>query len=144
VAIDILTDVCLPITVDEAMTWETAIAGCGGWWQMAAEGVVLTSATDMARAFPAIWPNLKAAQRDPPPPDFRDSSLYNSFYKGFCPSNSPPWSVISYRPAGRGQQTRRAAFDPSIVGNPRAWLEERLGPLVHFEAAQPEGGGSPA
>src|SRR3954452_18261976 len=49
--------------------------------------------------------------------------------KGFG-GEMPPWSVLSYRPRGRGQQTRRAWFNLNIIPNPRAWLEDRLGLLV--------------
>jgi putative DNA primase/helicase len=42
-------------------------------------------------------------------------------------------SVVAYRPAGTGQKDRRARFDLGLIPDPRAWLEQRLGPLAHFE-----------
>ena len=42
-------------------------------------------------------------------------------------------SVLAYRPAGAGQKDRQARFDLGLIPDPRAWLEQRLGPLVHFE-----------
>ncbi len=41
---------------------------------------------------------------------------------------------VKYRPVGRGQQTRRAWVNRTILTAPRVWLEERLGPLALFES----------
>ena len=54
--------------------------------------------------------------------------------------NPPSPTVVAYQPAGRdsgrGQQLHRAYFDLSLIPPPHAWLEERLGPLAHFEVVE--------
>jgi hypothetical protein len=35
---------------------------------------------------------------------------------------------------------REAYFDPAVIPDPRAWLEERLGPLAAFEVGEPNAG----
>ena len=56
-----MTNVALPLTAEESVSWDEAQAGAEV--EMLIEGVLLTSASDMTRAFPTFWPNLKAAQR---------------------------------------------------------------------------------
>jgi hypothetical protein len=61
-SIDLLTDVVLPIAVHEVVSWEdikpTRLDA------MAAAGVVLENAADMARAFPELWPSHDAARQE--------------------------------------------------------------------------------
>jgi putative DNA primase/helicase len=139
--VHILADVCLPITVDEVAEWSAE--GVNAADEMAAEGVILKSPADMARAFPALWKNPKAARDwlDKRPERFLSTYPYEKLSNKekatqICPA--PRWLEIAYRPPGRGQQTRRAAFDPAAVPDPRRWLEERLGPLTHYEAPEIE------
>jgi putative DNA primase/helicase len=74
--IDLLFDVDLGITVDEAPSWAVPSTLI----ETAAEaGVMLTAPTDMARAFPNIWPTKRAADRTlkagvPELPGFRSES----------------------------------------------------------------------
>ncbi len=145
VQIDILADVVLPMTVDTVMPWDEASADLGGWLEMAAEGVLLESPADMAKAFPAVWATAKAAEHDKArQADFPPHFLNNIYYKGLWGGNTPlkahplnpPWFVFTYRPTGRGQQTRRVAFDLGVIQSPRAWLEARLGPLAGFDLAE--------
>ena len=69
VQIDILTNVALPLTVDEIVSWRAATDGDGGWIETwARHGVVIhDSPADAARFFPDTWANLRAAERDPRP-----------------------------------------------------------------------------
>ena len=49
---------------------------------------------------------------------------------------------VSYQPAGPGMKPRTAFVDPAVLPDPRAWLEQRLGPLAKFELeahVQPQG-----
>ena len=41
--------------------------------------------------------------------------------------------LIPYRPVGGGQKDRNARFDQTMISDPRAWLEDRLGPLAKYE-----------
>jgi putative DNA primase/helicase len=109
--IDLLFDTCLPIAVDEAVRWkkpslliETAID----------EGAVLTSPIDMVKAWPALWPNEKAADRC-----LRLGVL-----------ELPGFEPVHYQLAGPKMNRRLAYFDRRIIADPRAWLRKRLGPLV--------------
>jgi hypothetical protein len=45
--------------------------------------------------------------------------------------------TVSYRPAGRGQQTRRALFSAEAAPTARAWLEAALGSLAEFHVDGP-------
>jgi len=38
-----------------------------------------------------------------------------------------------YQLAGPKMNRRTALFDPAVLPDPRAWLEDRLGPLAFFE-----------
>jgi hypothetical protein len=135
VQIDVLTSAQLPVVADESLLWNQGTAGLGGWIETAVEGVViLDSPADSVRLFPNVWANEKAAKREPPPSDFRDTSLYNNSLKGFVPE-IPTSRFVTYRPAGRGQQTRRAWFDLALIPDPRAWLEARLGALPSCEVS---------
>jgi putative DNA primase/helicase len=60
VQIDILGDVVLPVTVDEAPVWDEA--AFGDKVEMLAEGAVIESPTDMARVWPAVWATAEAAR----------------------------------------------------------------------------------
>jgi hypothetical protein len=55
--VDILANVVLPLTVDEAVQWEEPSAVV----EMAAEGIILTSPTHMCACWPGVWRDRKAA-----------------------------------------------------------------------------------
>jgi hypothetical protein len=95
---------------------------------MEAEGIWLESPTDMAKAWPGVWKNAKAA---------RDWISYKGgfFYtKSLSIENS---ARVNYQLVGARQHWRSARFDPAVVPDPRAWLEARLGPLAGFEVEAP-------
>jgi putative DNA primase/helicase len=124
--IDLLTDVVLPVTVDEVLAWDDVRPSRRD--AMAATGVVLENAADMAKGFPELWPSHDAARQD------RARSVTFGYYRTFYNSDlSHSSSVVTYRPAGAGQKDRQARFDLGLIPDPRAWLEQRLGPLAHFE-----------
>ena len=58
--LDIVSNVPLPITVDRVEEWNAV--RLGAWADMAAEGVVLTAASDIQAAFPDLAASAKAAQ----------------------------------------------------------------------------------
>src|SRR3954453_3512239 len=43
-----------------------------------------------------------------------------------------------YQRAGPGRSRQRVVYDPRRIPDCRAWLTEKLGPLVHFAELQPE------
>lgn len=136
VAIDILADAVLPLTVDEALAWEEVGKGLGGWIETAAEGVILVgSPADRFKLFPDVWTSLRDANREPGlPTDFSAKVLVRDLHKE-TGTEIPHWTLFLYRPAGRGQQGRRAWFDLSVIADPKRWLEARLGPLGAFAVA---------
>jgi len=142
VQIDILTNVALPVTADEVVTWGEAQAQAGEVMEMMMDGVVLHSPRDMAKCFPHVWETtdsakswIKRARRGEAFPG--QTPLYE-LLKGNCPGNNASWHVIRYRPIGRGQQIREAAFDLDVILDPRAWLEARLGRLAQYDGPRCE------
>ena len=150
VDIDILADVCLPITLNEIGIWKDPSLLV----EMFAAGVVLTNRADMVKCWPDVWKNEKAAQRaleDLPEAmrqtrepggqqagtfSLREDEGPSEGRPGHSPLESlsirdfvPAW----YQMSGERMQKRRVFVDPGVVPDPRAWLEKRLGPLAHFE-----------
>jgi putative DNA primase/helicase len=117
----IATDLPLPIAVHEVVPWEAP----DRFDEMALCGAVLENAADMARAYPDLWENHEAAKKAK---QRSGTNAYNDTYiKAFVPL------LVGYRPVGAGQKDRRGWFDMTIISDPRAWLEERLGPLAKYE-----------
>lgn len=128
-AIDVLANVCLPLTVSEVVNWSPP----GEEFEMLAEGIVLESAADMSTAWPDVWPTDGAARvwlhrhtrgagntvTDP-----YKNYLYIGLGNGV--------RRFRYQRAGRNQKWRAGAFDPATLADPRAWLESRLGPIAGF------------
>ncbi|MBR0683844.1 hypothetical protein GXW74_25435 [Roseomonas eburnea] len=124
--VDLLTDVVLPVAVHEVLDWDEVCPSRQD--MMAASGVVLENAADMAKAFPDLWPSREAAKKQ------NQRRGTNCYYRDLSNSNlSPSSSIVAYRPAGPGQKDRTARFDLALIADPRAWLEAKLGPLAHFE-----------
>jgi putative DNA primase/helicase len=129
-AIDILTDVVLPVTVSELIAWDELRPTRRDL--MAVRGVVLDNAADMARCFPDLWENHEAARKD------GQRSGTNCYYRSFYNSKMSHSSALaSYRPEGAGQKLRTARFDLSLIRDPEAWLTRRLGPLAKFSLELP-------
>ncbi len=106
--------------------------------RMAARGAVLASPTDAWRLYPDLFVSAEAAkkamQRRRSGGDFGDIPLLKAIYKEMSPK-SAGW--VSYRPTGRGQQTRHALVTAAALPAFRARLEALLGPLAVYEVAEP-------
>jgi hypothetical protein len=93
---------------------------------LAAGGAALLSAPAAAKAYPGIFRNTKAAK--------------NALGRGGPHSLNKPsikkmrLTSYRYRLVGAGRRRATALVDRAAVPNPRAWLEERLGPLSGFWA----------
>jgi hypothetical protein len=57
--VDLLFNECLPGAVDEVLLWDDQ----SELIETAMEGVMLTSAVDLVKIWPALWPNLAKAKR---------------------------------------------------------------------------------
>jgi putative DNA primase/helicase len=108
--VDLLFNTCLPVTVNEVVTWtkpslliETAQAG-----------VMLTSAVDMVKLWPELWPYVEAARKT--------VNLGVPVLPGFVEA--------TYQLAGPKMNRRLGFFDLTVIPDPAAWLAARLGPLA--------------
>jgi hypothetical protein len=135
--VDILADVVLPLVVNEVSYWRPPSEV---YEMLADDGIVLTSAVDMVKARPDLWPNMKAAERAlkmlyktlslcSGAEAGSDGQSLIGYYIRLCPSVRP----LRYQPRGPKQKRRTAVYDPAVLPDPRAWLEDRLGPLAFFE-----------
>jgi len=128
--IDLLTDVVLPVIVSQLVSWPDLRPTRRDL--MAARGVVLENAADMAACFPDLWESHEAARKD------GQRSGTNGYYRIFYNSEMSHSSALaSYRPAGPGHKLRRARFDLELIRDPEAWLTARLGPLAAFSLDLP-------
>ena len=130
--IDLLTDVVLPVTVDELVPWSDLKPTRRDL--MALSGIVLENAADMAACFPDLWPSASAARQD------RSRSVTNCYYRDLYNSKMSHSSAeVTYRPEGAGHRARTARVDLSRIPDPEAWLTNRLGPLAQCDIAAPFG-----
>ena len=108
--VDILCDVVLPIVVDDVTQWRTP----SELIVTASEGYMPTAPVDMMKLRPTCG---QAGELR------RDASQQGvPQLPGFVP--------VSYQLKGPKMKQRVAYFDLNIIPDPRAWLEQRLGPLV--------------
>jgi putative DNA primase/helicase len=129
--IDILTNVALPIVVDEVCRWKDVRPRIPD--QMVLRGVILTSPADAFKAYPDLFPSPDAARKALDRSGISRTFSYKNSYIRDCPLNR-----VTYRPQGRGQQTRRALFNPRLVEDIADWLTNLLGPLTQCLVQDPE------
>ncbi|MBI0538960.1 hypothetical protein D9599_25740 [Roseomonas sp. KE2513] len=135
----IMADVVTPLVVDELLDWRDIAPSVVE--RMACRGIFLTSPADAAKTYPDLFPSIEAAKKTlqrsgVAKADFGDNPLRISLLRRMSPK-SP--LRFTYRPSGRGQQTRqgwvRPDMDPEDVWR---WLEDRLGELAVFTPDEPE------
>jgi hypothetical protein len=137
VQVYVLADALLPVPLADMARWDDVKPGLIE--RMAARGVVITSATDARHFYPDLLPTdpeaaKKAMQRAGG--GLGDNHLWR-LPIGECPLNRPSLVPVTYRPSGRGQQTRTAWAAPARLPSLRAELEAILGPLAHYLAPVP-------
>jgi hypothetical protein len=128
--IDILTNVVLPVEVDEITSWAAIQPSLVE--VMAARGAVLRSYADMAACYPDLFANAKAAENAAAGGNYPNSSIRNPYrrFRGvFCEA--------LYRRTGSRGPAARLLYDPARV-DPVAWLTERLGPVTILAEAPRE------
>jgi putative DNA primase/helicase len=113
--IDRLFDTNLGGVVNKVVLWEEVVPSL--LINTAAEGVMLTNQSDMAKAFPKLWPNVDVAKRT---------------LKAGVPE-LPGFTRVTYQRAGGRQKRRLAYFDLALIPEPAAWLKARLGAVVVVE-----------
>jgi len=119
--IDILTNVVLPIEVDEVTTWNRIQPGLAQI--MRARGAVPLSYADIATAYPDLFVTARAAQmtliRENP-----SQTPIEKYLIGVCDG----FRTIDYRRAGSRGPGGRLLYAARI--DPLAWLADRLGDVA--------------
>jgi hypothetical protein len=138
VAIGIVTDVVLPITVNKVEAWKAPSLAM----EPAEEGAMLFSPHDMAKIWPLVWKSTQAANRTLTmirAAARRAGTLFGfGIYDSYIPFSKSV--AVLYQRAGRNQKLYAAVFDPSKWPSPRAWFEEKgiaIVALLHRLRAQP-------
>jgi hypothetical protein len=127
--VDVLTNVVLPIDVHEVAPWEEPSEAVE---MMATAGIALASPWDMAKAWPLVWPTVRAARwaleklgadHAAGTPAISPIDKILSIGKMAC----VPTSAVLYQHAGPKQKLRDAIFEARRHGsNLRAALENLL------------------
>ena len=111
---------------------------------MACRGVIFTSPADAVRVCPDLFtaadgsPSVEAAKKAlqrAPEALISGTFPYDYLFIRRCPRNTP--SKATYRPQGRGQQTRVAWVRPDRLDDLREELEAVLGPRALFQLNGP-------
>jgi len=122
--VDIITNVCLPIEVDETTTWDAIQPS--PWDVMRARGAIPLGYADQARTYPDLFSSAKAAelaaaaQRKKPPLNVYENLLIDKL-GGFL--------ALPYRRGGTRGPPGRLLYDPARI-DPGVWLAERLGDVT--------------
>ena len=122
--------------------------------QMAAQGRVLFSPADAFRCYPDLFVSERAAmraiQREMARSDLGTMmaggvphSPISSINRGMGDSSPGGWYpnhhlLVRYRPAGRGQQSRRALVTLDRLDGLAEWLSEKLKAVVTVELVKPD------
>lgn len=130
-AIYVLGNVPLPVPLATISDWQPVdpdremLADLGAWLQSAGDAATVTGRT------------LKAIKRQREYGRGRMApSPYSKILYGHGAYLSEGLAVAIYQRAGAGRSETRMVFSPERIPDPRAWLEARLGPLVHFDIAE--------
>jgi hypothetical protein len=119
--VDIISDVPLPVTVDEVVRWDQASPG--RWAEMAEAGVLLDSPADIETAFPALAPSRKIARDLAAGLTLAQTSIENLLI-----GVRANVTAFEYKPAAR-RPPAKALVLPHGPADLKTWLEERLGPI---------------
>jgi len=134
----VLTDTPLPLPV--TLIHAVALDPSPNDLMLAAGGVVLTNATDVATAYPNLW-RTRAAAKSALQRAVDKSTSYRERL-GANPTRditlirecTQPLRAVEYQRAGAGRSAAMAFYDPAVVPDPVAWLFEKLGELADWDA----------
>lgn len=130
VEIEIWNGLALPVTVNEVVQWDDVSQGYEA--DMVADGIALSSPSDMAAAWPRAWETGEAARRWLSRVTSGQNPIESILYR-VLPACEPPEAAqprpapFRYKHPGARQKWRRGWYLPDVVGDPFAWLEGRLG-----------------
>ena len=133
----LMADVVVPLPVHQIVRWDDVRLDVIR--RMWARGAILTSPSDAAKGYPDLFPTVEAAkkamQRTAGSEEgFRGHLPRNLSILGECPRNR--LVAVTYRPFGRGQQTRTAWVTAARLDAFREWLTELLGDLVIYAVGE--------
>jgi hypothetical protein len=123
----VLNDVVLDMPVDELFAADLFFSATPQERMMAEGGIAFESPADAVRAYPRMWPSVEAAKKALQRSKSSGTFSYKDSLIGKCPRAS-----VKYRKPGNGQRTAQCLADLAVVPNPKAKLEELLGPLALF------------
>jgi len=122
----VLTDLPLPLPV-ELLPW-AAVAPSPAELQLAAGGMAFVEPAHAAAAYPELWRSHDAAKK---------AFSRQSEVRDIPHIDIPYWGMsltsCRYQLRGAGQRPAEAEFDPTVVLDPRGFIEAHLGPLAAFE-----------
>jgi len=123
--IDILTNVCVPIQVDEITAWKKIQPGTAHI--MRARDAVPLSYADMATAYPDLFPSREAAKKTigREAENWGQTPSKEEYLIGICPQ----FSYQRYRRRGAPGPAGVLLYDPTRI-EPKNWLTEHLGEVV--------------
>ena len=117
--IDILTNVCLPMEVDEVTTWKVIQPDAIDF--MWASGAIPLVYADMSEAYPGLFPSAGAARMALRRINLEQTSIESILYRRLCGV-----SVVGYRRKGSRGPAGKLYYDPTRI-DPLTWLASQLG-----------------
>jgi putative DNA primase/helicase len=136
----ILTDVPLPVPVDEFLS-DDAVKANPFDLMLAEGGVAFYDGSSAAEAYPSLWRTAEAArmalQRERTERVTQDpnsvTNAYNEYDIGKRYADLPLCPPVRFKRAGSRRHEEMAIYDPRVVSDPRAAIEDMLGELAMFE-----------
>lgn len=136
----ILGDVPLPAPVDEFLT-DDAVKASPFDLMTAEGGVAFYDGSSAAEAYPSLWRTAEAArmalQRARTERGTQDpnsvTNAYNEYDIGERYADPPLCPPVRFKRAGSRRHEEMAIYDPRVVSDPRAAIEDMLGELAMFE-----------
>jgi putative DNA primase/helicase len=135
--VDVVTNVCLPLVVDEVTAWP-AIQPTALEYMAAEQGAVPGVYADMAAAFPGMFRNAEAARNafraiwraeaDTPVNPLLGDTPVKPLYK-YLIGVLPGYRLARYRKRSKKGPRSVLLYDPHRIHDPGAWLEAKLGPV---------------
>ena len=128
VEIFILTNVPIPVPVNQLTTW-SELKPKDKFSVAAARGVLLENAVDLATAYPDLFINSQAVRN-------AKRSVYFPYKELSIRGLHTPLSEARYQLGGAGQKLKSAYFNPEQILDIRDWLAGHLGELRVCEIPQ--------
>jgi putative DNA primase/helicase len=127
-AIGIVADVVLPITVNKVEIWQAPSQAM----EPAEEGAMLFSPKDMVEVWPQIWKTVDAAKKTlgkiRASAQRAGTRCQNGIYDSYIPFRHSV--AVLYQRPGPKQKLQRAVFDLDKWPSPRAWFDEKRKAII--------------